>query len=962
MSNWKSTTRKERDLLDQLASSLPFGEDAFNYVTYLENSETGEVIRGYGANPEDSQRRAREKLEYVERERKQAAIAKAKREEQQRIERASARMRQTGETNKVRRRVSISYIIGEKLGELLIFLLTVAFGVPGFVLDKLFPSRDRTSRLWLYSLFFWVFVGATIYLERLLGTSVWSFGVLLVLISLLNIAMGVAASEDFIKPRVIVARRFFGMLHPAQPWIGWSGFVVGLFSLIWSLASHWPPTTLLSGVTGIIAGAILVRPIQASIGILKFCIGMGCVAMAFFQLIFGWNFSPASGGMSFRDGEQTRIVLQPIVQAPRKEAQGQNVNRGTATVSAIQFPSVPPLIAFVSRSEGENGRGMRAIWVMRADGAERRRLTGESEGAFNPVWSPDGATLLFRAGELGDYYLIDRDGNNRRPLLDWSEITVDFPGASYKDLDAEHAWKPDSKKIAFAVFDRRLRNGSHVYFLDSSTRKKEVIQLGKSVCSLFWSPDGNWLAFLSFRDSPGEGGKLYKTWFQVWVADSSAFRPVPITEELDRPVLPKWLPDGKWLVYLKDREWVRQGQRGFNTKLCLKNVSDGQSTEVDIPFNITSIDVCPVGQMIALSTLQGSVIHIFRLIGTVWTEHAAIPRAQLPSWSPDGAKITFISTEDSQVWCANADGTDRFRLTVGEVSEGSTGGKEWPQWSPGPCLQQQSESIPGAAESLQITNDMGKLQPPPESPAASSIDVVALPQYNWDMAHHTGAGNENASLDPWLDGKLKEKPVLAGTLVALARTIQRQADGCATTIFDYSKRGQTLWAVGAYTTTPMKLTEGAEDKDAKEEDKHGIKKGFICRSSDGGKAWVRQWFCENDGSDAVQGIYFADSQEGWALTHKGVLYTSNGGGAWKRMFVSPIAVGDLFILEKGRWKMTDANVPNRRFYLTMDDGRTWDEKTIDVLNAKELMNTKKRSGGSALHHGGVYSYQGSDKE
>ena len=54
------------------------------------------------------------------------------------------------------------YSLGEKLGKLAIIVLTIVFCVPGLILDKLFPARSGTSRLWLYSIVFWSFVGATI--------------------------------------------------------------------------------------------------------------------------------------------------------------------------------------------------------------------------------------------------------------------------------------------------------------------------------------------------------------------------------------------------------------------------------------------------------------------------------------------------------------------------------------------------------------------------------------------------------------------------------------------------------------------------------------------------------------------------------------------------------------------------------------------------------------------------------
>jgi Tol biopolymer transport system component len=76
-----------------------------------------------------------------------------------------------------------------------------------------------------------------------------------------------------------------------------------------------------------------------------------------------------------------------------------------ASDSPIDINSLPGKIVY--SSEGD-------IYVMDADGSERTRLTDNPAEDFDPVWSPDGKTILFESFRDGNYesYAVDIDGRN----------------------------------------------------------------------------------------------------------------------------------------------------------------------------------------------------------------------------------------------------------------------------------------------------------------------------------------------------------------------------------------------------------------------------------------------------------------------------------------------------------------------------------------------------------------------
>ena len=66
-----------------------------------------------------------------------------------------------------------------------------------------------------------------------------------------------------------------------------------------------------------------------------------------------------------------------------------------------------------------NHDGDLEIYVMGADGSDRRQLTDNGGQDFFPSWSPDGNTIVFSSDRSGavELYLMDADGGNQRPLI-----------------------------------------------------------------------------------------------------------------------------------------------------------------------------------------------------------------------------------------------------------------------------------------------------------------------------------------------------------------------------------------------------------------------------------------------------------------------------------------------------------------------------------------------------------------
>ncbi|MFC1974814.1 DPP IV N-terminal domain-containing protein [Chloroflexota bacterium] len=108
-------------------------------------------------------------------------------------------------------------------------------------------------------------------------------------------------------------------------------------------------------------------------------------------------------------------------------------------------------IAFVVQSkERDQYEGQADIWMMDADGANCQPLTDNEESQRTaidkaPDWSPDNQRLVFVSNRDGDFemYIMDADGGNRR------KVTKAPPHVNYPD------WSSDGNWLTFSVSTKR---------------------------------------------------------------------------------------------------------------------------------------------------------------------------------------------------------------------------------------------------------------------------------------------------------------------------------------------------------------------------------------------------------------------------------------------------------------------------------------------------------------------------
>ena len=134
-----------------------------------------------------------------------------------------------------------------------------------------------------------------------------------------------------------------------------------------------------------------------------------------------------------------------------------------------------------------------SIWTMPSAGGAMKRITDVFNDARQPMWSPDGRTIVFFAYRDGGYdiWAINPDGSNQRKLT-WGPYD-----------DREPIFSHDGTHLAFSS-DRGNALGSDYNIWTLDLRSGELKQVTKNESEDFmpsWSPDDNEIVFATSRDN-----------------------------------------------------------------------------------------------------------------------------------------------------------------------------------------------------------------------------------------------------------------------------------------------------------------------------------------------------------------------------------------------------------------------------------------------------------------------------
>ena len=169
------------------------------------------------------------------------------------------------------------------------------------------------------------------------------------------------------------------------------------------------------------------------------------------------------------------------------------------------------------------------------------------------------AFMSTRSDHNGEIFLMNLDGKRVRRLT------------RHPEYDAVPAWSPDGQKIAFMSFRDEPRD---IYVMNSDgTNLINLTQSPeRSDSHPSWSPDGNQIAFSSNRDGNRE----------VYVMNADGTNPINLTNHPARDGGADWSPDGMRIAFSTNRDGNWEKKPNDNWEVYVMN-ADGTN-----PINLTN--------------------------------------------------------------------------------------------------------------------------------------------------------------------------------------------------------------------------------------------------------------------------------------------------------------------------------------------------------------------------------------
>jgi Tol biopolymer transport system component len=268
--------------------------------------------------------------------------------------------------------------------------------------------------------------------------------------------------------------------------------------------------------------------------------------------------------------------------------------------------------------------------IMDVQTGKRRIVHSSPKSIQAPNWTLDGKWLIYNSegllykfniatAEIEPINTSFADNNNNDHVLSFDGemlgishhsaeddntsliYTVPLSGGEPRKITAKgpsylHGWSPDGRELLFTG----ERDGDYEIYsidIDSKTETRLTRSPGLDDGSEF-SPDGKYIYFNSVRSGT----------MQIWRMKPDGSEPERITDDTLNNWFPHVSPDGKWIVYLTYGNDVDPGDHPFCRHVSIR--------------------------LMNLETRAVEVLaHLYGGQGTI----------NVPSWSPDGKQIAFVS-------------------------------------------------------------------------------------------------------------------------------------------------------------------------------------------------------------------------------------------------------------------------------------------------------------------------------
>jgi TolB protein len=291
------------------------------------------------------------------------------------------------------------------------------------------------------------------------------------------------------------------------------------------------------------------------------------------------------------------------------------------------------------------GHAQIGLFIAKADGSDEHPLLTAQDNDYDPVWAPDGKSIIFTSERTGsaDLFRVNPDGGGLTQLT------------NEPAYDDQASMSPDGKQLVFV--STRGGGMANLWLMDLATLRTKALTTGKTGdFRPSWSPDGNWIAFASVRGRPMPFA--HGRWERLQIADIYITHPdgsglKAVTKRGDFCGSPKWTRDSSHVVaYCMTAEQTlanrtTRPEPGNDTRLISIDTSTGASTELPAGPGV-KINPSPLAGNDIGFVKKDAEPGIYYLDG----RHGPRGAVRTASWSPDGTRVVFSKRMDAQraVW------------------------------------------------------------------------------------------------------------------------------------------------------------------------------------------------------------------------------------------------------------------------------------------------------------------------
>ncbi|MBI3765375.1 MAG: PD40 domain-containing protein, partial [Ignavibacteriales bacterium] len=292
------------------------------------------------------------------------------------------------------------------------------------------------------------------------------------------------------------------------------------------------------------------------------------------------------------------------------------------------------------------------IWIVPVEGGTPKQLTNDPDIDYQPNWSPDGTWILYGSGPLGEVRVIPAIGGKPKNLT------------NDKSLVVKPIWSPDGKDIIFSSTRSGSMNIWKTLFTSNSqgipVPTRVTIGEGDNV-NVAVAAAGNKIAFATVK-STGD----------IWELSFPSNKLRHISSETTTEDRPRLSQDGKTLLVYSDRTgnvelWTMDLNGNLLSQLTSSKYGDLMGTW------------SPDGKRFAYIQIDtaGNDKLFIRSVGGV-SATLIVESASEPAWSPDGKKLAFGLSKNgkAEIWIYSFETKENKQLVSIEVSN------NLPTWSP----------------------------------------------------------------------------------------------------------------------------------------------------------------------------------------------------------------------------------------------------------------------------------------